>query len=402
VAALLVPTLVALAALGLVWLASHAREAITTQTLRDLVRKECLVAFLLLGAGVAWSCGAALLRRITPLSLLAGAALPGGVLAIAAAVWIPGASFLFLWPALASAAVLVLRAMRPALPPRHPVLVVAYLVAPAVASLVLAPMAWQVGVAFGVSAAPAIAAVAAIAVLPAAACVGVPASGPLRVAAAALLAAALGLLGIALVTSPHDADAPQPDSLIYAIDDDHDRAWWLSVDEVPDRWTGQVLSRDVRGFLPEIFPRLPARRFLDAPAPIVPHRGPQIAIVSDERSGASRRLRLHLSVTPGTEALEVLAPPAAHVSAGFVQGRAFGPVSDGWLDLAFAGPPDDGLELELTAGGGPLDLTVVAQTRGLPAALVAPLGPRPADLMPEVAGPLRASDMTLIAGSFQL
>ena len=152
---------------------------------------------------------------------------------------------------------------------------------------------------------------------------------------------------------------------------------------------------------PEIFPRQATRAFLSAPAPVAPHRGPRVAIVSDEPTGGGRHLRLHLAFTAETEALEVLVPPAAHVTAASVQARSFGPTPDGWLDLAYFGPHEDGLDLELTASDAPLALTVVAQTRGLPGTLVGPLGPRPPDLMPEVTSPLRASDMTLVAGSFE-
>jgi hypothetical protein len=150
---------------------------------------------------------------------------------------------------------------------------------------------------------------------------------------------------------------------MYAVDDDHDRAFWLSLDDRPDRWTGRVLRDGERATHPEIFPRQGARAWLSAPAPVAPHRGPAVAIVSDELRGGERHLRLHLAFTPETEALEVLVPPAAHVAAAVVQGRSFGPAPDGWVDLAYFGPPEDGLELELTAPAAPLSLTLVTQTR---------------------------------------
>jgi hypothetical protein len=64
------------AARGALWLASRANPAITAQTIRAVVRKECLAASLLLGAGIAWSLYAALARRVAPASLVAGGALP--------------------------------------------------------------------------------------------------------------------------------------------------------------------------------------------------------------------------------------------------------------------------------------------------------------------------------------
>ena len=88
-----------------------------------------------------------------------------------------------------------------------------------------------------------------------------------------------------------------------------------------------------------------------------------------------------------------------------VQGRPFEPESDGWLDLAFFGPPGDGLELELdTASTEPASLHIVAQTRGLPPSVAATLGPRPEGTMPAVVqwNAMLASDMTLVASSFPL
>ncbi len=399
-AAVLVPVVAGLASLAVVRLAAHASPAITTQTLRGRVLEECLAAFLFLGAGVGWAAGGTLTRRFTTPSLVAGAAIPASILAIGTAIWIPGASFPLLWPALASAAALVLRAARPELPPRHPLVAAAFLVTPATGCLILMPLAWQLGIAFGVSAGPELASVAALAVVSVPACAGIDAPRPLRAVAACLLAVGLALLATALRAPPHDASAPQPDSLIFAIDGDRDRAFWISVDDHPDRWTGKVLSENGRATLPSFFPRLPDRTFLVSPAPASPYRAPKVSVTSDEHGGGSRRLRLHLDVDVGTEALEVFVPPAARVSRAAVQGRAFGAVRDGWIDLAFVGPPLDGLDLALTADDGPIELNVVTQSRGLPAVL-AP-SPRPADLMPEVGGTLRASDMTLVSGSFRL
>lgn len=403
VASCLVPVLAGAAAAALFWLAARWQPALAAQELRDPVRRGCLVAFLLLGAGIGWLSCAAAARRAATLSLLMGMALPFGLLAVVTALRVPGASFLLLWPALAAAAVFVARAMFPSLSSRHLGVVLSHTLYPAVACLVFVPALWHLGLAFGLSAAPALAALAALAFLPAAACAGATEAGPPRLVGAALMAGALALLAGAVTAPPYDAATPQPDSLIYAIDDDAGSAYWLSLDDAPDRWTSRALTGATLAPRPEFFPRTPERRFLQAGAPAIPHRGPQVAILSDESDGASRRLHLHLSPGPGTEMVELLAPPGAHVLAGSIDGRSFGPASGGWLDLAYAGPQAEGLDLTLTSRGGPVALTIVDQSRGLPDAPGVALGPRPAGLMPAVAGsPLRASDMTLIVGSFQL
>jgi hypothetical protein len=104
--------------------------------------------------------------------------------------------------------------------------------------------------------------------------------------------------------------------------------------------------------------------------------------------------------------VELEVPPDAHVTDASVQGKRFGAeTDDGWLDLAFFGPPPSGIELDLeTASTGTLALRIIAQTRGLPPALTEPFGPRPLDRMPEVIqwNDLGASDMTLVTTSFEL
>jgi hypothetical protein len=89
-----------------------------------------------------------------------------------------------------------------------------------------------------------------------------------------------------------------------------------------------------------------------------------------------------------------------------VQGKHFDTeAGDGWLDLAFFGPPATGIELGLdTASAGTVSLRIIAQLRGLPPELVAPLGPRPPDRMPAVIqwNRLGASDMTLVTTAFDL
>jgi hypothetical protein len=143
-----------------------------------------------------------------------------------------------------------------------------------------------------------------------------------------------------------------------------------------------------------------------------------VEVLSDVREGDRRALTLHVTLPLGTEAASFEVPPEAHVVSANVQGRPFAPIAaDGWLDLAFLGPPEDGLDLTLvtaTSSGtgrrertenttGGVRLTALAQTRGLPADLVAPLGPRPPDRMAAVGwNPLHASDMTLAAASFDL
>jgi hypothetical protein len=212
------------------------------------------------------------------------------------------------------------------------------------------------------------------------------------------------LVAFAVASPPFDAGSPRPDSLVYAIDADR-HAWWLSFDAAPDSWTDRVLSGATRAQLPALFPRLDMRAW-QKPAPQVAIEKPAVQLLSDERDGSRRTLRARVSLPAGTEVALFDVPPEAHVLSASVQGIPFGTVpGDGWLELAFSGPPVEGLDLVIVAESDrPLHLTATAQTRGLPRELVAALAPRPPDRMPTVVqfSALMASDMTLAASSFDL
>jgi hypothetical protein len=287
-------------------------------------------------------------------------------------------------------------------------MIAADLVAPVIAILVSVPLALQLGVVFGPLAAPALAAIGAVVATTATPLIDLPGDGRRWIAPAALVGGAAACVVFAAASTPFDAGSPRPDSLVYAIDADR-RAWWLSFDGKPDDWTGRALSGARRAPLPALFPRSREPAW-QAPAPRVALEQPAVELVSDARDGAKRTLHLHVSLPPGTEVATLDLPPEAHVASAAVQGIAFGTVPlDGWLELAFFGPPAEGLDLSLSLANVAeparrVVLTAVAQTRGLPPEVAAPLGPRPPDRMPAVVhmNAMHAGDMTLVASSFDL
>jgi hypothetical protein len=220
---------------------------------------------------------------------------------------------------------------------------------------------------------------------------------------AGLLVGAVACIAFAAAAPPFDARSPRPDSLVYAVDADR-RAWWLSFDDTLDEWTRRVLSGASRSRLATLFPRSGTFAW-QAPAPRVALGQPAVSVLSDAREGTKRTLRLHVSLPPGTESAVFNVPPDAHVVFASVQGIPFGAEpGDGWLELAFFGPPAEGLDLVLVAESRRVLMTALAQARGLPPELAARLGPRPEDRMPAVTqwNTLQASDMTLAVAGFEL
>jgi hypothetical protein len=385
------------------WAAEHAHAgALGTQHVRSVLRTAFAAGMLLLGTAVATAIASAAMSRWRATDLSAGAMAVWAPLVAASALLLPGASYLVVWPLMASGAAWCVRAAWPTIEDGHPTAIAAHLVASVVALLLLVPLALLLGIVFGPAAAPALAAIGALTtttVTPLLAMLGRVRWIP----PASLAAGACVCVVVAVASPPFDARSPRPDSLVYAIDADQ-RAWWLSFDETLDEWTARVVSGAHRGPLPALFPhsRAPAWQ---TPAPSLALGRPAADLVSDAHEGTQRTLRVHVSVPPGTEIAAFDVPPEAHVASATVQGMPFGTERDGWLELAFFGPPAEGLDLKIVAEAGrPVVLTAIAQTRGLPQPLAASLSARPPDRMPAVVqmDSLRASDMTLVASSFDL
>jgi hypothetical protein len=406
--------LAGIAAEGAWWaLARASGDALGMQTVRDVVRKICIGGLMLLGAGVAWTVLVLARRWIRTADLSVGSIIPCAVLAVASGVGLPGGSYLFAWPLAAAGAAWCFfiarshprRGERPEDAARRSLIraVPVLLVVPVVAIVLVVPVGLQLGLAFGPAAAPALAAIGALVATSGAPLVDVLAGNRPAAAAAALLGGAIGALVAALALPSFDARFPRPDSLVYALDAEG-HTWWLSFDESADEWTTRALAGGRRAPSTPFFPRT-HRNLLQGPAPATPIEQPTVEMLSDALVGSGRTLRLRLHLPPGTEIAGLQVPPDAHVKSASVQGRSFSAEpSDGWIDLGFFGPPDDGLDVVLvTTAVTPVRVVALAQTRGLPPAAAAPLGPRPADRMPEVGwNPLYASDMTLAVAAFEL
>jgi hypothetical protein len=397
--AVLGPVIAGLLAQGVWWAVDHAHSgALGTQHVRSVPRTACVAGMVLLGAGVQGSIVARTMGRVRSFDLSVGAMFIWGALALTFALMLPGGSYLFVWPVLAWGPFGVWTTWRSLDDVRQSAMGT-HLVAPVFAILLFVPLALQLGIAFGPPLAPALAAIGALAATTTTTLIGAPQRGQRWIAPASLAFAAAASIVFAAVSAPYDARSPRPDSLVYAIDA-NGRASWLSFDAAPDEWTSRALRGASRALLPALFPRSDVLEW-QTEAPRVAREPPAVDLTSEAREAAKRTLRFHVSLPPETEIVTFDVPPESHAVSATVQGIPFGPEPrDGWLELAFFGPPAEGLDLAIVAESGHrFSLTAVRQSRGLPPELATQLGPRPPDRMPAVVqmDSMHASDMTLVS-----
>jgi hypothetical protein len=361
---------------------------------RPLVSHLHLAAFSAIAIAFAIGAHGLLAPRVRASELFTGAAALLVALANVTAILLPGGAFLFTWPAIAALVVALPLVLRRDFEEGSALASAIAALAPLVAIAMLAPFVTQLVQAFGLAGAPAPAALVAILAL-----LALPAwSSWTRQRRVVLpcFAIAIALYVGAGVVPPFDRAYPRPDTLLFAVDADERRAFWVSPDRAPDAWTDAVLSHATqRDALPLPFPLAEQARVLAAQVAFVEEPGPEIAWLEGE-NGATR---VRVTPPPGAELLAVRiegAMGAARVEGERVWGDGRG------LTIRFYAPPATGIVIDLTnAETSPLTVRALSQRPGFPDKASPQPGARPAGLMarPGMMPPwddLLESDMTLV------
>ena len=290
---------------------------------------------------------------------------------------LPGASFLLVWPLIATtiAARVRIRATAGVREPAvaSPAVTVTLWVATAIAMATVVPVIYAVSAVLlgtigpGGTAAAMLTALLAWLLVPHLDALG--AGHPWRATTAALVVS-LGLIGVGAATVRSSPEHPVPSSVIYAMDADRTEAWLVSRGLTQNRNTRADTTRpagipawltDLRGSGgPPVFTSA-SRASIDPPT---------ATVLADSVSASGRELVLRLRAAPGTGVLALRANGAPVVRAS-VDGRPIdtsryrSPVRQWRLD--YSAPPDSGFTLALSvATPGSFALELSAHTPGLP------------------------------------
>ncbi|MFC9893628.1 M28 family peptidase [Nocardia sp. NPDC127579] len=188
-------------------------------------------------------------------------------------------------------------------------------------------------------------------------------------ATALLLAAALTATGLAV--DPIDDRHPMTAQLTYALDADSGRAQWISRSPA-DRWTDRFVDDTPPG---PPYSTLWADLAASGSAPAQALPAPTAEILSDTTDSGRRtvRLRLRTHRAAPTVALRYTTAPLLLRA----DGRELTPVPP--KGFQFHAPPPEGIEVELVAPAGPLELTV-ADYNYLPDSGIESYRDQPADV----------------------
>jgi len=272
-----------------------------------------LAALALLGTALFLLLSTWLRRWLTVAEQGLGALACWTIAALATAVLLPGASFLFVWPIVFLASAWLLAFLLPLNAARGAML---QAVALAPALMLVVPIVMLVATALMLNLAVAPAAIGAM-------LLGL--AGPalvllarLRLALVAALAGIACLAGGAL-TAGFDTARPQPYNLFLALDANAGRSWWLSTDTTRAPWVRSRMPGAVQREEPGVFGATGPRLWVAAAAPLA-IAAPVVTIAADRIVGQHRHVDLVLR-SPRAAPKITLAVDGAPVLAASVDGQ---------------------------------------------------------------------------------
>jgi hypothetical protein len=347
-----------------------------------------LAAFTSLGVGLFTFAIARLKRWFTVTELSLGGFLLALIMAAVTSIWLPGASFLFVWPLLPMllASIWTYSRHGRGMSTEHKTMLFCAAAAPGV--LIFTPVIHLLYFALTAN----LVAVTAL-VLMLFLCMLVPLFQLLtqRLAFPMIpLLASLALLAGAANAAGFDERHPQPNNLFYLEDSTSGKAYWISRDRQLDAWTRNFFPKDVK---PQSMAELFGSRAMPmwiSPARLSGQDGPRIKVLDDRRGDGKRYLSLEISsprkaprIDIVTEGANVLASSAQHVT---LAQNALGP----WRFTAY-GMGDTPVPIDLVLqDGAPFAVRVSDLSYGLPPT---ELPARPASMMIQ---PFLESDTTSI------
>ena len=341
-------------------------------------------------------------KKISSPAFFLGGACLIFVLVLATSRWLPGGSFLFVWPLFAGLLATALVAFRTSRPSFLVVLILCLLSLPAVLLFTQLLKGFYTALGFGIIGAALMSFVFALYLLLLAPLLDALLSASRSFLAIATFVAAIALCIAGALTTRYSPAHPKPSMLAYVLDADTGKALWTSSAARVDPWTAQfVTTSPSYSRLPDFYPDWLPFAFLVHDAPAVALPAPQAQVVESLVTSDSRLLHLRISSPRHARTLHVGLEQTQILGAS-VNGHELGNASEarwhqpGRWSLDYANPPASGFDLQLLIPGTqPVTLVLVDRSSGLPSIPGVNLPPRPADSMP-----FHSGDQTMVRRTF--
>ncbi|WPW26469.1 M20/M25/M40 family metallo-hydrolase [Streptomyces atratus] len=359
---------------------------------------EALLLLVLLVAWYRWA-----RRKASPLDIVVGVLGWFALLAVVCAVLLPGAAYLFTWPALIGLAFVAVPLRFTSVNSPWRAVAGAVTAVPAVALVLPVVLLLLPALGLSLTAAPLVLA-ALLAALLLSLLEPLP---PRRAVTAGMLAVAVagvGTLSVGTALDGYSADEPRPVSLGYVLESDTGKATWVSLGDTSQPAVGKILTGEPARYDDRI-PPLAGVALSNGAAKAAPLDTPRTKNASATEADGVRTIRVRIQAPADAHSIDVHADTGDHqildatVEGAKLAGGPKHPQGDWDWSFSYAAPPADGIEVVIrTRGKGPLPLRVVSTAVGLPdgAGAPAPDADRSWASWPSVAG------QTFVVRTFRL
>lgn len=349
--------------------------------------------------------------RLRPLDLVVPTFLIWGLLAVASAIWLPGGSFLFFWPLLASlvGAAWWLHGAQRGL--RRPI-GAALCAVPALYLFV--PLIRMAEVGLTMSVIPVLILLMMLVLSLAALPILLVGHTWRWVLPLGLIAGCWAMVSAEL-DAKFDAEKKRPDSLAYLQDIDARKAWWLTFDGESDAWSRQALGDSAgRASFARYHLIGEVDSLVSVEAPTIGPAAPSVEFLGSQAVSGGRRVHFRITASGPVEKVALHSDRKGLQVTGMVlDGRALedgdstsspyapkyrvGP--DGTL-LVYYGMPKAGIDVECTLNStDPVPVQLSVTRSGLPSLKRGPLMPRTNSF---VAKPFIPTDVSIVTRLFRI
>lgn len=214
----------------------------------------------------------------------------------------------------------------------------------------------------------------------------------------------LGLVLTGFLTAGFDENHPKVNGVFYGLNADTGKAVWASSDSQPDEWTAQFFPTPTRGTLTELIPTS-ALTYLQSEAPVAPLSPPELVVLGEDIRGDVRTLHVRITSPRNAAVISLYPDTNVEIIGASVNGKMIdfkdvmmSSIRKGQRGLQYSAFPKGGAELTLKLKpSGPAKIQVTDRSYGLPELPGLSLKPRPNYMMPL---PSSFSDVTLVSKTF--
>lgn len=328
-----------------------------------------LMAFVLINIGIFWLLLAFLGKWFKPLEFLFGVMIFWMALNFLCAIWLPGASFMLLWPL--AAMLIAVGMIFLSTNVRSPLALILVSSGSIPGIIIFTSLIKSIYIALTPHMISVV--VCCLAILLGLLSLLIELIGQRKLLVSLCLISGGATLLAVSMRSGFDSHHPRQQSLLYALDSQGQNAFWLSADKQMDQWTSAFFNKPKKmQFLPEIFGDQLSKWWV-SPAPVFSISPPIIEKLQDSLTLSGRNVKINIKSAKQSSRLKI-SLEGADVLSSKIEGQVYSDFRQTHWNLNLVGLFNEGLVIEfIVQPDRPFIIRVLGINFGIEEFLLKPL-----------------------------